>query len=285
MQSKLLLTVLVVLTACARPPAGGPAPIAPTLRVMTYNIFAGNDLELRSNLARIAALIDSLDVDVVLLQEVDWRTARSGGVDQVGVLAELTGMHSVFGRAMDFGGGEFGNAILTRWPVRASRVVPLQVSVPIELEGKNYEPRNLLHVVVGTPNGAVHLITTHLDHQAQPVYRHTQLLQLLAYLAETVPRTEPIVIGGDLNAQPDASEVRALTLFFDDAWRICGTGEGHTFRSDRPAKRIDYILLAGLPCNRAWVPDTQVSDHRPVVVEVRLERQLRSEAAPRSAPQ
>src|SRR5687768_10275588 len=86
-----------------------------SLRVMTYNIFAGNDLERRSNLERIGALIDSLDIDIVLLQEVDRNTVRSGRVNQPAVLAQKTGMHVVFGRSMDFGGGEFGNAILSRW--------------------------------------------------------------------------------------------------------------------------------------------------------------------------
>lgn len=271
-RTRLLFAALLAIVGCASAPPGGSTARAPELRVMTYNIFAGKDLERRSNLARVAALIDSLGIDVAFLQEVDRRTARSGHVDQPAVLAELTGFHVRFGRAFDFDGGEYGNAILTRWPVRTSRVVPLVEDPRAERENRASEPRSLLHVVIGTPGGEVHLLNTHLDHGAEPSVRHAQLLQLMAYVAEAVPRAARIVLGGDLNAQPDTREVRALMLLFEDAWPACGAGDGHTFRSDRPTRRIDYILLAGVQCSGARVPDVYLSDHRPVIVDVRLLR-------------
>jgi endonuclease/exonuclease/phosphatase family metal-dependent hydrolase len=264
-----VLAALAVLAACATTPG---APAAATLRVVTYNIFAGNDLERRSNLTRVAALIDSLGADVVLLQEVDRRTARSGDVDQASVLADLAGMRFVFGRAMDYDGGEYGIAVLTRWPVVASRVVPLEAVLPDELAARGAEPRALLHVVVRAPGGDVHVLNTHVDHRAHAFARHPQLFTLLAYVADSVPRGVPVVFGGDLNAPPDAAEVRALGLAFDDAWTACGTGDGHTFRSDRPTRRIDYVLLARASCTSAEVIDTTLSDHRPVVVDVVIGR-------------
>jgi endonuclease/exonuclease/phosphatase family metal-dependent hydrolase len=247
----------------------GPAPAAAeSLRVVTWNIFAGNDLERQSNLVRVASVLDSLGADFALLQEVDRGTARSGGVDQPAVLAELTGMHAVFGRAMDFDGGEYGIAVLSRWPVLSSRVVPLHVDRPAELAERYYEPRALLYVVVDGPAGEIHLLNTHVDHGREAVFRHPQLLGLLAWVADSVPRDAFTVLGGDLNATPAAAEVRALGVAFTDAWRACGDGEGHTFRSDRPDRRIDYVLLAGAHCAAARVLDSRLSDHRPVVVDV-----------------
>jgi endonuclease/exonuclease/phosphatase family metal-dependent hydrolase len=266
------LALCGVLTGCAgygALPAARTTP-ADTLRVMTYNIFAGNDLDRHSNLVRVAALIDSLRADVVFLQEVDRRTARSGGVDQAGVLAERTGMQAVFGRAMEFDGGEYGIAVLSRRPIRSSRVVPLEVARPSELTARPYEPRALLHVVIDTRAGQLHLLNTHLDHQGDPVFRHPQVLQLLAYAADSVPRGAATVLGGDLNAVPEATEVRALGVAFDDAWTRCGSGAGPTFRADRPVRRIDYILLAGTRCVAARIIDTLLSDHRPLVVDLLL---------------
>jgi endonuclease/exonuclease/phosphatase family metal-dependent hydrolase len=258
-------------TACV---ATGPTPgavrsVPAQLRIVTYNIFAGNDLERSSNLERVAALIDSVQADVVFLQEVDRRTRRSGDVDQLAVLADRTGMHGVYGRAMDYDGGEYGIALLSRWPLRASRVTPLDVAAAADTAAtQRTEPRVLLHAVAETPSGAVHLLNTHLDHRGQSAARHTQLLQLLAYVADSVPRGAAIVLGGDLNASPVTTEVRALGVAFVDAWVQCGRGAGYTFRSDQPDRRIDYILLSGARCTAAQVLDRRLSDHFPVVVDV-----------------
>lgn len=272
-------SALLVVGTCAPWPTPGLPPASASLRVMTYNVFAGNDLDRRSNLTRIAALIDSLGVDVALLQEVDRGTARSGRVDQAQVIAELTGMHVAFGPSMEFDGGEYGNAVLSRWPVRSARVLSFDATSPdaassdaatsAASDARSREPRSLLHVVIAAPGGALQVLNTHLDHGADPRWRHAQQLQLLAYVADSVPRSGRVVLGGDLNARPDTPGIRALKLFFSDAWAACGSGAGHTFRSDGPDRRIDYVFLAGARCSRAWVHDTQLSDHRPVIVDVR----------------
>ena len=256
-----------LVASCATAPPAQP-PTA-TLRVMTYNIFAGNDLDRQPNLARIAALIDSLDVDVVLMQEVDRGTARSGRVDQAAVIAERADMHVVFGRSMNFDGGEYGNAILSRWSVLSSHVVPLQSGEAQPDAAQPTEPRSLLHVVVSTPGGALHVLNTHVDHRARSAARQAQIRDLLAYVAGAVPRDARVVFGGDLNARPEAAEVRSLSVVFSDVWPSCGAGDGSTFRSDAPDRRIDYIMLANLQCTAARVIDTTLSDHRPVVVDIR----------------
>jgi endonuclease/exonuclease/phosphatase family metal-dependent hydrolase len=251
--------LLVVLAACAGRPAREPAP---TLRVMTYNVFAGNDLSRQSNLTRVAALVDSLRIDVLFLQEVDRNTARSGGTDQAATMAMLTGMHAAFGRAMDFDGGEYGIAILSRWPIVQSRVLPLDDPGVVPAE-----PRIGLHVVIARHDRLLHLLNTHLDHGRDPVARHAQADRLLRFVADSI-RDLPLVTAGDLNAPPDAQELRALLSALYDAWPRCGRGAGHTFRSDRPDRRIDYVLLRGVTCTRAEVPGVMLSDHLPVVVDV-----------------
>jgi len=77
-----------------------------------------------------------------------------------------------------------------------------------------------------------------------------------------------VVLGGDLNAEPDAVEIRALDLYLTDPWETCGEGPGYTFRADEPVRRIDYLLLRGVRCIRARVLESTVSDHRPLVVDV-----------------
>ena len=74
-------------------------------RILSYNVRAGRGLDGSPALDRQAAVIRALAPDVVALQEVDRCTQRSGGIDQAAALAESTGMHAVFARAIDFEGG------------------------------------------------------------------------------------------------------------------------------------------------------------------------------------
>jgi endonuclease/exonuclease/phosphatase family metal-dependent hydrolase len=269
MRTRIVIILLAVatLSACASSREQAAA-LSASARIMSYNIHAGYDLQRGSNLERVAALIDSLSPDVVLLQEVDRSTARSGKVDQAAVLSQRTGMHFVFGRAMDYDGGEYGIAVLSRFPVVTSRVVPLMVPADTDSAVQAAEPRVMLHVVMAAPQGELHVVNTHLDHRAQSVARNAQVLQLLAYGALDVPKSAPLVLGGDMNARPDAMEVRALGAVFDDAWLGCGTGAGHTFRADQPDRRIDYLMLVRVRCTRAQVIATEISDHRPLIVDV-----------------
>src|SRR5687768_6315860 len=90
-----------------------PADETPrVVRVLTYNIHHGEGTDRRFDLERLAAVIKSVNPDLVGLQEVDEKTARSNGVDQAARLGELTGMHAIFGKAMDYQGGAYGLAIL-----------------------------------------------------------------------------------------------------------------------------------------------------------------------------
>jgi endonuclease/exonuclease/phosphatase family metal-dependent hydrolase len=265
-----LAALLLFVPACATTPQPAPASHAGTLRLMTYNIHAGRDAEQRHNLERVAALISAEASDIVLLQEVDRRTTRSEGEDHLAELARLTGMHSAFGRSLDFQGGEYGIAVLSRYPITQSTTVPLQVVPPQEGSGRLHEPRVGLHVIVQAPERALHIINTHVDHGAPPTYRHQEVIGLLAHVARAVPPDAPLLLGGDLNARPDTPEIAALSLVFRDAWTECGDGSpGYSFPAHAPDRRIDYLLLRGLACGEARVVETQASDHRPVVSTVR----------------
>ena len=78
------------------------------------------------DLPRIAKVLMAEKPDIVALQEVDQKTRRASGVDQPAELARLTGMKVVFGRNIDFEGGGYGTAVLTRLPVRSSESVKLK---------------------------------------------------------------------------------------------------------------------------------------------------------------
>jgi endonuclease/exonuclease/phosphatase family metal-dependent hydrolase len=240
-----------------------------SLRVLSYNIHAGKDAAQQHNLRRVADVILGSGADIVLLQEVDRRTQRSGGEDHLATLAQLTGLHSAFGKSLDYQGGEYGIAVLSRFPLDSVRVVPLAVTPPQERSGGVYEPRVGLHVIARAPGCSIHVVNTHIDPASEPTYRHQEVIGLLAHMRRTVAPQATLIFGGDLNARPDTPEITALGLSFLDSWSQCGDGgPGYSFPAHQPDRRIDYVWLRNASCTSARVVETQASDHRPLLVQV-----------------
>ncbi|MBX6363086.1 MAG: endonuclease/exonuclease/phosphatase family protein [Gemmatimonadetes bacterium] len=266
-----LVAAVLALAGCATAPRAGAAD-AP-IRVLSYNIHAGKDAEQRPALERVAALIDSARADVALLQEVDRGTRRSGGVDQVAELERLTGRHAAFAASLEaYDGGQYGIAILSRFPIVEAETVPLPVQPPQSRSGDSHEPRVGLHVTLDAPGGRLHVVTTHLDASGPGTYRRQELVEVLAHLRRHVPAEAPLVFGGDLNADSTSDEAAAVSLALRDAWAECGRGEGGTFPASAPRKRIDYVFFRGGRCLDARVLASQASDHRPLAVTLEFRR-------------
>jgi endonuclease/exonuclease/phosphatase family metal-dependent hydrolase len=237
--------------------------------VVSYNIHAGKDAEQHPNLERVAAVLDSLDADIVLLQEVDRGTERSGKVDQVAELERLTGMHGAFAKSLDFQGGDYGIAALSRWPIESTETVPLPTNPPADRGVKMYEPRVAIHVVVSALAGPLHVVGTHLGAENVSTFRDQEARVLLDHLRTHVPAGAPLVVGGDFNSTPESEVHTGFAGAYQDSWQECGTGDGFTFPADSAVRRIDYLYVRGLQCTAARVADTQASDHRPLVVTFR----------------
>lgn len=250
-------------------PGSAPPPVAP-IRVLVYNIHAGKDAAGVPNLDRVAALIRDARADVVLLQEVDSATTRSGGVDQLAELERATGMEGVFGRSLDYQGGGYGIAILSRWRIARESTIRLPVDPELPRAAGRYEPRSALHAVIATPRGEVEILNTHLDASRPDTFRVQESRTILAFADARRRAGARLFLGGDLNSTPESvpqQMVRATGLV--DAWTACAAGEGFTFPAGVPVKRIDYLFLpAGERCLTARVIDSRASDHLPLLVEI-----------------
>jgi len=127
------IAITIVLSACAGSRSSSSPTGAATFKVLVYNVHAGKDAGGKDNLQRVADLVREVNADVVLFQEVDKGTRRSGGVDQPAEYAKRTGYHVAFGRSLDYDGGEYGIAVLSRWPIRRDSAIHLPVDPPQEL--------------------------------------------------------------------------------------------------------------------------------------------------------
>lgn len=254
----IFILALLILAGCASVRPADPVSV----RVLVYNIHAGTDANRVSNLERVAAVARDSRADILLLQEVDRKTRRSGGVDQLDSLRHLTGMHGVFRKTIDYDGGEYGLGILSRWAILSDSLVPLPVSSP----HPGYEARGALVVRIDAPGSAIQVVDTHLD-ASRPVYRTEQATRLAA-VAAGPPAAD--LVGGDFNSIPGGGVIEILSVNgFRDLYPGCGPEPGFTFPVAAPDRRIDYLLASGAwRCVAATVLPADASDHRAVLFEI-----------------
>ena len=236
------------------------APAPRTLRVLTYNIHHGEGTDGNIDLSRQAEIVKSVQPDLVALQEVDQRTERTSGVNQLEELARLTGMHAQFGKAMDYSGGSYGVAVLSRWPIVSTLNQPLPAF-------PDREPRTALMVLVRVDAAGplLQFTSTHLDQGRDEGNRLAQVSHLNAL---PVREGAQDILAGDINSRPDTEVMKVL----ESQWTNATTADPSLppAADGRPRFRGDYILVRPAHCWRvieANVLDDRVaSDHRPVFV-------------------
>jgi endonuclease/exonuclease/phosphatase family metal-dependent hydrolase len=233
---------------------------------MSYNIHHGEGLDGKVDLERIAALIKNEGADIVALQEVDKGVERTKRRDLPAELGALTGMTCVFSNNYSFQGGEYGNAVLTRFPVRSWTNTHYKMLRP-------GEQRGILQLKLDVRGREVVFMNTHIDHRSDDSERvlNTETIgQLVTNYAGT-----PIILCGDFNDVPSSRTHEKLAVLFVDSWKVAGMGPGFTIPAESPKKRIDYIWISqGSPIKplKMWVPESRASDHLPIMAELEFRR-------------
>jgi endonuclease/exonuclease/phosphatase family metal-dependent hydrolase len=203
-------------------------------------------------------VIAAANPDLVALQELDRGAKRTGVADQPAALARLTGMHVEFAKAIDFQGGAYGLAVLSRFPIKSSKVNPLPGK-------KGQEARIVQEVRVEPGSGLPGLtfLNTHFQHD-DAATRTEQAAKVNELFAKA---DGALILAGDLNATPESEAMTSLAK----AWTPATPFDRglKTFPADSPKHQIDYVLFR--PADRFRVVEAKVleekvaSDHRPVL--------------------
>lgn len=240
-----------------------PHTFAKTLRVMTYNIHVGIGMDKKLDLRRIADVINKEKPDLVGLQEVDRGVQRTQRIDEIVELSKLTRMDYAFAFNLPYQGGQYGVAILSRFPIRATEH-------RLYKNLREAERRGFIRAEVKIDGRVVHFVTTHLDYQHDDG-RLFEAQQMLEGLSDV---KGPLIVVGDFNDTPAGETYKLTRSLFNDAWAVVRPGdEGFSYPADKPTKRIDYIFTRisdGIKTKRAWVVNTLASDHVPVVADLEI---------------
>ncbi len=235
-----------------------------TLRVMSYNLHHGEGLDGKLDLERIAKVIADAKAEIVGLQEVDRGVERTQKRDLPTELAKLTGLTVQFDKNIAHQGGDYGNAVLTRFPIMRAKNTHLKSFA-------NGEQRGVQQLVLDVHGREILFMNTHLDARREPAEREHSATELRVIVAAA--GTMPVILVGDFNAAPAAPSIAAVREFLTDSWTTLSKEPGFTIPVKKPNKRIDYIWItpASITPVKMTVLHSEASDHLPIVAELRLE--------------
>ena len=232
------------------------------LRILSYNIHHAEGVDGKLDIPRIAQVILSVDPDLVALQEVDKNTIRTGKVNQDIELSRLTKMNSVFGSNITFQGGQYGNAILSKFPIIKNK----NFLLPNVDSG---EQRGLLQSQIQISNKEnVLFFSTHLDHRRSDTERLASAKAINQIIS--LDNKSPAILAGDFNDVPDSPTLKEL----GKVWLRTNKKILRTIPASKPSRQIDYIFVQ--PKERWKIIESQVldediaSDHRSIFSIIEL---------------
>lgn len=242
-----------------------------SLKVMSYNIHIAtpgsiSDFNI-TDLKAVADVISRESPDVVVLQEVDKYTVRSGkDSHQAKDLAVLTGMYYHFAGASFKSEGEQGQAILSKYPIKNAESYKLPLP-----KASNGETRSLAVIVVEVEGVDIVFMNVHLDHRSDSD-REYQIKQVLEHTKKL--EEYPIIFGGDFNMRPNNENFKLIEEQF------ATVVENHplTFPQINPRTTLDYILLNKKASELFnvekyyTVDERYASDHLPLIIELKFKK-------------
>lgn len=225
------------------------------LKVMSYNIHRGQDSSNEDKLLDMAKFIRECNADIVGLQEVDSVCYRSGNIDQAKVLAKITGMNYTFVRHFAFQGGAYGQAILSKFPIK--KVWNHRLPIKSDKPGATTA---FLSAMIYVKNKDWLVGVVHLD------YRDANSRESQAHQINSIYNNlkTPCILMGDMNDEPDSKTLSILLQNFNDTQ----PDDFYTFPVGSPVKKIDYILInhpENIKIKESEVLDVNFSDHYPIV--------------------
>ncbi|MEH7502276.1 endonuclease/exonuclease/phosphatase family protein [Neobacillus drentensis] len=255
-----ILSLLAVPFAMGTSVKAEESSVLESIKVMSYNIHHGVGADGRLDLKRIGDVIKNSNADVIGLQELDNNWDRSNYVDQAKWLANYLGMEYVYGPNLIIGNTQYGNAVLSKYPI---------VSSENHFLSGGSERRGLLETVVDFKGTQFRFFNTHIDYLSEGV-KTQQIKEVLEWGGKN---EGPAIFVGDYNSKPDTAPIQPMMQAYNDVFGLLGQNEDFTDPLPNPEKRIDYVFASkNIGIKDAEVLQTDVhlvaSDHLPIIADL-----------------
>lgn len=241
------------------------------IKIASYNIqhcrdhiyFKENGTE-RLVLPEMANVIKAMKADVCALNEVYNQEMLEGGINQAKEIGKELGFYHAFAKAIDYKGYEYGNALVSRFPIVSTKLVPLVLSEEKKKKPR-YENRVLLIAELDVNGSPLTVFVCHFGLSPEEAELATETVLVEAEKIKT-----PLVFMGDLNLTPDSELIKKISACLFDAAQL-SDADNFTFSSDAPFEKIDYIFTNGhCKATSFEVPNLVCSDHLPVRADIEI---------------
>jgi len=225
-------------------------PITKTLKIGSYNVKHFE--QVNHDFSVIAGDILSKELEIVGLQEIDYKNNRSDKLDEPKEIAKALGWdYCEFAKTIDYQGGAYGHCIVSKHPIKSFVVKTLPGTG---------EKRSFGHAVIGVDGVQINFINTHLSHES----RESRAVQFQT-IASYVKKLDNFIIVGDFNTE-DFTEfdvIENATLVNNSKFSL------KTYPSNDPTTAIDNVVTSPMfTLGRPKVLMNQHSDHIMLFTEV-----------------
>jgi endonuclease/exonuclease/phosphatase family metal-dependent hydrolase len=242
--------------------------ISEHISVLSYNVHACVGMDGKLSPERIARVIGQAGANIICLQELDVFRKRSGNLDQAHQIAEYLEMQFQFHPAWHVGEERFGNAVLTRFPMKVVRADGLHH------HKADRTRRSALWVEISINDHTnLQVINTHLS--IYPKERVFQAKQLMELWVQPASERGPVILCGDFNAVPNSKTCKSFRGSLSDVESFDKNPTVSTYFSPFPVARLDHVFVSdSLSVKRVHVHRTRLasiaSDHLPLSAEILL---------------
>ena len=243
-----------------------------SIRIITANVHKGfTFFNRRFILPELRDAVNTLSADLFFMQEVLGTHEKHARryhnwieTPQYEYLADTMWPDFAYGRNAVYPDGHHGNALLSKFPIL--RYENLDVSI------HGTEQRGLLHSVLDVPGQPdVHAICVHLGLREN--HRREQL-ELLCKLLDSLPAGEPVIVAGDFNDWRRRADEILNGCGMHEAFVQANGAPARSFPARWPLLCLDRVYVRNATTHSPQVlsrrPWSHLSDHAPLVVEVRL---------------